>query len=208
MARFFDRLGGGNNHQVPWGLIGQAAGMFAATNVDDLLLLALFFGRAPDRAARARVVAGQYLGFGAILAASVAAALGAALLPEGARPYLGLLPIALGLRAAWSVWRDRHEPDEEPRVGGPGVLAVAAVTLANGGDNVGVYTPVFAAADPGALVVYAAVFLALVAVWCAAGGHLATRPAVARLLSRRGHVLLPAVLIAIGLVVLVGGLRE
>lgn len=43
--------------------IGQAAGMFAVTNVDDLVLLAIFFARA-----RAwHVVAGQYLGFAGIL---------------------------------------------------------------------------------------------------------------------------------------------
>lgn len=46
---------------------------------------------------------GQYLGFGAILAVSVLGALGAGLLPEPVVPYLGLLPLLLGLRAAWTV---------------------------------------------------------------------------------------------------------
>jgi len=42
-------------------------------------------------------------------------------------------------------------------------------------------------------------------VWCAAGWLLATRPLIARALSRWGHLVLPVVLIAIGLVILIEG---
>src|SRR5262245_17804203 len=124
--------------------------MFAVTNVDDVLLLALFFGQAGRKGDGRRIVAGQYLGFGAILAVSVAGALGAGLLPEGAIPYLGLLPLALGLRAAWQVWRERREAEAEaPPQNTPATMTVAAITLANGGDNLGVYVPVFAATGTG-----------------------------------------------------------
>ncbi|MEV4548749.1 cadmium resistance transporter [Nonomuraea wenchangensis] len=189
------------------GVVAQAAGLFAVTNVDDLVLLALFFAQtAGHRGGAARVVLGQYLGFAAILAVSVAAALGATLLPEPVLPYLGLLPLALGVRAAWRAWRERNGGDEEEPSGpgGPAALAVAAVTFANGGDNVGVYVPVFATSGPAGIALYAAVFLVLVAVWCLAGRLFAGRPLVARALSRWGHVLLPLVLIAVGLVILLG----
>ncbi len=181
-------------------VFGQAAAMFVVTNIDDIVLLALFFGRATGRAGAARVVAGQYLGFAGILAVSIVGALGAGLLPEAVLPWLGLVPLLLGLRAAWRVWR-KDDEDEEPDVG-PGVLAVAGVTFANGGDNIGVYVPVFANTGTGGLIVYAAVFLALVAVWCAAGRYFATRPVIARALTRWGHFLLPVVLIGIGLVII------
>jgi cadmium resistance protein CadD (predicted permease) len=89
--------------------------MFAVTNVDDIVILALFFGQATDqRGAAARVVVGQYLGFAGILAASIVGALGAGLLPDTMIPYLGLVPLLLGLCAAWRAWRDRHATDEEP----------------------------------------------------------------------------------------------
>ncbi len=52
---------------------------------------------------------------------------------------------------------------------GPGIFAVAAVTLANGADNLVVYVPAFATTGTGALLVYLAPFLVPVAVWCAAG---------------------------------------
>ena len=182
--------------------------MFAVTNIDDIVVLAVFFGRvANERAGVIRVVAGQYLGFIAILTVSVLGALGAGLLPEAAIPYLGLLPLLLGVRAAWQAWRSRGELfDDEDRDGrGAGMVDVAAVTFANGGDNIGVYVPVFAVAGIGGTVGYVVIFLVGVAIWCAAGWYVASRPAVARLLSRWGHVILPVVLIAIGLVILIEG---
>jgi cadmium resistance protein CadD (predicted permease) len=80
------------------GLIGSAVVLFAVTNVDDIVVLALFYGRAAgQRAAHRRVTAGQFLGFAVIVAISVAGATGARLLPERALPYLGhlLLPAVL-----------------------------------------------------------------------------------------------------------------
>jgi cadmium resistance protein CadD (predicted permease) len=53
--------------------------------------------------------------------------------------------------------------------------------------------------------VYAVVFLVLVAVWCFAGRFFATRPVIAKVLARWGHILLPLVLIAIGLLILIEG---
>ncbi|MFF3943041.1 cadmium resistance transporter [Streptomyces phaeofaciens] len=193
------------------GLIGQAAGLFAVTNIDDILILALFFAQgAGHPGSTRRIVLGQYLGFAAILAVAVAAAFGATFLPESAIPYLGLLPLALGLKAAWQAWKDHRDADgdeeaERTRAGGPGPLEVAAVTFANGGDNIGVYVPVFATAGLGGMSVYAAVFLMLVAVWCFAGKFFATRPVIAKALARWGHVLLPLILIAIGLLILIEG---
>ncbi|MFD4940579.1 cadmium resistance transporter [Streptomyces virginiae] len=193
------------------GIIGQAAGLFAVTNIDDILILALFFAQGTGHpGSTRRIVQGQYLGFAAILAVAVAAAFGATFLPESAIPYLGLLPLALGLKAAWQGWKNHRdgavdEEAEQSKEGGPGPLEVAAVTFANGGDNIGVYVPVFATAGVGGMTVYAAVFLPLVAVWCFAGRFFATRPVVAKALARWGHILLPLVLIAIGLLILIEG---
>ncbi|MEV7541158.1 cadmium resistance transporter [Streptomyces sp. NPDC089915] len=193
------------------GIIGQAAGLFAVTNIDDILVLALFFAQgAGHPGSTRRIVLGQYLGFTAILAVAVAAAFGATFLPESAVPYLGLLPLLLGLKAAWQAWKDHRHGGAQPaeaqaEEGGPGPLGVAAVTFANGGDNIGVYVPVLATAGTGGIAVYAVVFLVLVAVWCLAGRYFATRPVIAKALARWGHVLLPLVLITIGLLILVEG---
>src|SRR3954447_19611388 len=106
--------------------------MFAVTNIDDIVILTLFFGQATGvRGGAARVVLGQYLGFAAILVASVLGALGAGLLPEAAIAYLGLVPLLLGVRVGWRVWRERSGPaedsDDGPAAGGKGGPAVLAV---------------------------------------------------------------------------------
>ncbi|GAA0449327.1 cadmium transporter [Paractinoplanes deccanensis] len=186
-------------------VIGQAIGLFAVTNVDDLLLLALYFAQGSGRPHTAHAIAlGQYLGFAGILAVAVAAGFGAGLLPDAVLPWLGLLPLALGVKAAVQSWRHRHddEGESERRQNGPRALEVAAVTFANGGDNIGVYVPVFATAGASGTAVYATVFLVLVGVWVAAGRFLATRPVIARALSRWGHIVLPVVLIGVGLLIL------
>jgi len=188
-------------------VVPEAIGLFAVTNVDDLVLLTVFFGRAPSARGTRRVVTGQYLGFGAIVLVSLAAAIGARQLPKETIALLGLLPLALGVRAAWSVWRNRHDPDRDPSTATTplGPLAIAGVTFANGADNIGVYVPVFAVSRAGDTVAYVAIFLVLVAVWCGAGLWLARRPPIARALSRWGHLVLPVVLIGIGVVILVEG---
>jgi cadmium resistance protein CadD (predicted permease) len=194
-------------------IIAEAAGLFAVTNVDDILVLSLFFGRsAGQHGAARRIVAGQYLGFAALLAVTVAAAYGATFLPGSAIPYLGLLPLALGLRAAWQAWKDhrRRQSDKDEQETGnkqndSKALQVAAITFANGSDNIGVYLPVFAKTGIAGIAVYVAVFLVLVGVWCAAGRFFATRPAVAKVLGRWGHILHPLVLITLGLFILISG---
>lgn len=190
----------------------EAIGTFAATNIDDIVVLAVFFGQAPGhRGAAIRVIAGQYLGFTAILAVSIAGAvLGATLLPPAILPYFGLLPIVLGLRAAWVAWRQnrRAEPSHEEDAASPsvpGVWQVAAVTFANGGDNIGVYIPIFAVSTITTIAVYTSVFMIGVAMWCAAGRYFSAHPIIAKALSRWGHIVLPVALIAIGTAILIKG---
>ncbi|MEU0488796.1 cadmium resistance transporter [Nocardiopsis sp. NPDC006139] len=187
-------------------IIAQAVGLFTVTNIDDIVVLALFFAQgAGERGTTAKIVAGQYLGFTAILAATLAATFGAGFLPEAVRAYFGLLPLLLGLRAAWKMWRGDDDDDAPGSNNGPALLTVATVTFANGGDNIGIYVPVFITVDHTGLAVYTAVFLLLVGVLCAVGRFLATRAPIARALSRWGHVLLPAVLIVLGIVILIEG---
>jgi cadmium resistance protein CadD (predicted permease) len=130
-----------------------------------------------------------------------------AFLPPGIIPYFGLIPLALGLWAAWQAWRD-DDDDDDAKVAGKnvGVFTVAAVTFANGGDNIGVYVPVFLSVRPAAVVAYCVVFLILVAVLVLVAKFVATREPVAEVLERWEHVLFPIVLIALGLFILVSGL--
>lgn len=187
----------------------QAIGLFVATNIDVIIVLSLFFARgAGQRGTTARITAGQYLGFAGILGTAVLVSLGAgAFLPEEAIPYFGLIPLALGLWAAWRAWRGSDDDDDDAKVEGKnvGVLTVAAVTFANGGDNIGVYVPVFLNVGPVAVVAYCVVFLLLVAILVMLAKFIATRRPIAEVLERWEHVLFPIVLIGLGIVILVSG---
>jgi cadmium resistance protein CadD (predicted permease) len=165
-------------------VMGQALLLFAATNVDDLLVLSLFFGRGDGQhGATARTVTGQYLGFVGILAVAVAAASGIGLLPGTLCAWLGVLPLGLGLRAARREWQAHRKAgarkDAHAGQQSPNTFGVAAVTFSNGGDNVAAYVPVLAAVGTGVRLGYAALFLLLVALWCTAGKLIATRPVCA-----------------------------
>lgn len=188
--------------------------LFAATDVDDLLMLSAFFA---DSTLRPRaIVIGQFAGIGVLTAVSVVAAFLALAIPQGWIALLGLVPLALGIRGAYSLWRSREsggadDDADELRAAEARAeqsthsqwMAVAAVTIANGGDNLGVYIPVFSQ-QPSAIPIYAAVFLVMTAVWCAAGHWLVHHPVLGRRIREYGHVALPFVLIAIGLHILSG----
>jgi cadmium resistance protein CadD (predicted permease) len=180
----------------------QAVGLFLVTNIDDIIVLSLFFARgAGTRHLTARITAGQYLGFGAILAVSALVAAGAStFLPTEAIPYFGLLPLVLGL---WAAFRGGDDDDDDDRT--VGVLAVAAVTFANGGDNIGVYVPVFLTVGTAGIIAYSIVFLLLVGLLVLAARFIATRKPVAKVLERSERVLFPLVLIVLGIVILIEG---
>jgi cadmium resistance protein CadD (predicted permease) len=193
------------------GVLGVAVVVFASTNVDDVFLLASFFA---DRHLRARsVVLGQFLGIGALVAASAAAAWASLAVPEGYPAMLGAVPLALGVRKLWGLRRAGGEAEDDIDLRGAEeraerrthsqVLAVAGVTVANGGDNLGVYIPLFAR-DPRLVPLYALVFAVMTALWCFAGHRLIQNRMIGDRLRRYGHVALPIVLISLGLWILAG----
>jgi cadmium resistance protein CadD (predicted permease) len=179
-----------------------SAVVFAATDVDDLVLLTAFFADARMR--RRAIVAGQFLGIGALTAASAAAAIAALAVPPHWPSLLGAIPLAMGSWKAWELFRGREDPDDEAEdarraAARPGsqMLIVAAVTIANGGDNLSVYIPLFAS-NPRGVPVFVMVFAVMTALWCAAAHAFVEHPAGAALMRRFGHLILPAVLIALG----------
>lgn len=188
--------------------LAVGAALFASTNIDDIFLLMAFF--ADPRLDRRAVVAGQFAGIGALVAVSVLAAACAVAVPRHWIALLGLAPLAIGLHRLWTSWRARPTADAgddpaHPAGGGfiSQVCSVAGVTAANGGDNIGVYVPVFAQ-DFGVVPVLCAVFAAMTVVWCVAGHALVNHRLVAASMRRLSGLLLPYVLIGLGLWILFG----
>jgi cadmium resistance protein CadD (predicted permease) len=174
-------------------LAGAAA--FAATNVDDLLLLIAFFAAGTYRARD--VVLGQYAGIGLLFSASAAASLISLVIPASHLSLLGLVPVLIGLKQLFG----KAAPEKTvPAISG--FLSVAAVTLANGSDNIGVYVPLFATSSAQTIGIMGAVFAAMTALWCLAARWLVQHPAAAASISRYGPKAMPFVLIGIGVFIL------
>jgi cadmium resistance transport/sequestration family protein len=186
-----------------------AAVSFAATNIDDIFVLMLFFGQKSKPLDARHVVVGQYLGFSALVTISLIGYFARYVAPREWIGLLGLLPVAIGVRKLIESWKAKgdvaHEaPEVKPAAAGTAssVLTVAAVTFANGGDNIGIYTPLFAASDLARLLVTLVVFFVLLGVWCVAGYYLGGHPLVAKTLDRYGHIIVPFVLIGLGLYII------
>jgi cadmium resistance protein CadD (predicted permease) len=181
------------------GEIVLAGIVFAATDVDDLLILIAFFA---DPRLRARhVVAGQYLGIAALFAASFVVALAALAVPTAYVGLLGVVPVAIGLKELWEL-RGDEEHDEPRGRAVVGAIGVASVTIANGGDNVGVYVPLFATRDSYDIAIFAAVFAVMTGLWCWAAHRLVGHPAAGAPIRRYAHVGVPFVLIGLGVFIL------
>ena len=190
---------------VPTGLTA-----FAATNLDDILILLLWFSQANALFDRRQIIAGQYLGFITLVLISLPGFFSSLFLPEAWIGMLGIVPIAIGLNRLLSQTEDDTENNAENNAEidptksplgsllSPQTYGVAAVTFANGSDNVGVYMPLFASCSWESLAAILSVFFALVGVWCYAAYRLALVPAIAEALTRYGNQFVPYVLIGLG----------
>lgn len=182
---------------------------FTATNLDDILILMLFFSQVNAFFHKRHVVAGQYLGFAALVFASLPSFFGGLLLPRPCIGLLGLVPIAIGISRLVNSNQD-SDANEIPAQSNwfssfisPQTYSVAAVTFANGGDNIGIYMPLFASCTWQTLGIILGVFFSLVGVWCFAAYNLTRVPAIADNLTRYGNYLVPFVLISLGVLILI-----
>jgi cadmium resistance protein CadD (predicted permease) len=173
-----------------------AIALFAVTNIDDLLVLVGLFSSGRLRAAQ--IAIGQFLGIALLVAASVAAARLAVAIEARYVALIGVVPIALGIRHLFGARRDVEAQTESKARSIAGVLGVAATTIANGGDNLGVYTPVFATMATRGLALTCAVFAAMVALWLLAARWLVAHPLTGAWLRRASPIGTPLVLIVLG----------
>ena len=197
--------------------LAQASVLFAVTNIDHLMLLTLWFVHGHQRPGTTlRICAGQYLGFSAILAATaILNLISGFVIPEAQLHLLGLIPLILGVKAGIGEILERRESNDsrdaqsaESKLEGKPVSvgAVALVTIANGGDEIGVYLPVFALSAWWQVAIFCAVFLVLAGALLALAWFITGRLGLAEVLERFEAVLFPSVLILLGVLILAGWL--
>lgn len=193
---------------------------FVATNIDDIVILTIFFMQVNATFRRRHIVFGQYLGFIALIIASLPGFFGGLIVPKAWIGILGLVPIAIGISQL--VNREKEENEVQVVSGefnslkannfmmsalasflSPQTYKVAAVTFANGGDNIGIYVPLFANSNLSSLLVILSVFFVMIGVWCYIAYLLTRHSTTAHVLTHYGQVIAPFILISIGIYILI-----
>ncbi|HWC81495.1 MAG TPA: cadmium resistance transporter [Pseudonocardiaceae bacterium] len=183
-------------------LLAAALVAFLGTTVDDVIVVTTLFmdRRVTGRPAVRTIVAGQYVGFGAVLVLALLAATGLQIVPVRWAGLLGLVPIGLGI---WGLWRLGRNQGEGRAALATTVSGIAAITFADGADNIGVFTPLFRTMSMSGSVLTTVLFLVLTGVLCAVGATLGGHRTVVALLGRVASWLVPVVFIAVGAMILV-----
>jgi len=188
------------------GRIGLAITLFASTDIDDLFVLVGFF--ADPKFKVRQIFIGQYLGIAGLYGVSVVASMISLVIPPGYIGLLGLVPIAVGIRKAWELRKGNDANDEEladhanELAGHGNIVAVATVTLANGADNISVYTPLFATRSAYDIALIGVVFAIITLLWLGIAHWLTHHRTIGAPIRRYGHRVVPFVLIALGALIL------
>lgn len=195
-------------------IIGISAAI--ATTFDDNLYLTAFFGKVNHAFRPKHIIIGEFLGFTALVFASLPGFFGGLIIPHTWIGLLGFLPIAIGINHLMS--REKEEEavqavsinlnhDVKPQRQNKSLLAtirdpqtyrVSAVTIANGGNNIGIYVPLFASSNLPSLGVIVSICYLTVGLWCFLSYNLTRNPLMAPVLARYGRKIFPFVLIWLG----------
>lgn len=176
-------------------VLSASLATFATTNIDDAFLLTLLFAR---RVPARRIVAGQYIGFAAIILVSLIGALAALAIPHRWIRFLGLVPLAIGIRL---LLHARQMKSERLSVDNLSVTSIALLTFSNGADNISVYVPFFVIARAQLWLILTG-YGVLVAAWCFVGRWLGNHPLVFGIVNRWGERVVPLVFMLLGAYIL------
>lgn len=207
------------NWLISTSVIGISAAF--ATTFDDNLYLTAFFGKVNRTFRPKHIVLGEFLGFTALVCASLPGFFGGQILPEAWIGLLGLLPIIIGIShlvkreveeeaiQAVSINLPSHGKTQHHNkslwgtLRDPQTYRVSAVTIANGGNNIGIYVPLFASSNLPSLGVILSVCYATIGLWCFLSYNMTRNPLMAPLLARYGRKICPIVLIYLGFSILI-----
>ncbi|QHG17198.1 cadmium resistance transporter [Nostoc sp. ATCC 53789] len=181
---------------------------FIATNIDDIVILLLFFSQINTSLRPRHIVAGQFLGFTVLLILSLPGLFGGLVLSKNWIGLLGLLPMSIGISSLLNREEDSSKEvvatTEEAEAStitsffSPQAYSVAAVTLANGSDNISVYVPLFASSNLESFVVIIGLFFILLGIWCYGAYKLTHYRVIADILTRYINNFVPFILIGLG----------
>lgn len=186
----------------------SAIGVYISTSIDYLIILIILFAQLSQNKQKWHIYAGQYLGTGLLVGASLVAAYVVNFVPEEWMVgLLGLIPIYLGIRFA-ILGEDAEEEEEEiierleQSKANQLFWTVTLLTIASGGDNLGIYIPYFASLDWSQTLVVLLVFVIGIIIFCEISRVLSSIPLIFETIEKYERIIVPLVFILLGLYIM------
>ncbi|MEH2172338.1 cadmium resistance transporter [Nostoc sp.] len=189
-----------------------------ATTFDDNIYLTAFFSEVNRTFRPQHVVVGEIIGFTALVAVSCLGFLLGLAIPSTWTGLLGILPILIGLNNLFNLNKDDSDEDKSANlkrnskfkgfdsrkrslwdvIRDPQTYRVSSVTISNGGNNLGIYIPLFASSSIQNLTVIVPICYFILCCWLFLSYHLTRLPGIALVLSRYASKIFPFVLMWLG----------
>ncbi|HGE3170981.1 TPA: CadD family cadmium resistance transporter [Streptococcus pneumoniae] len=186
----------------------SAIGVYISTSIDYLIILIILFAQLSQNKQKWHIYAGQYLGTGLLVGASLVATYVVNFVPEEWMVgLLGLIPIYLGIRFA-ILGEDAEEEEEEiierleQSKANQLFWTVTLLTIASGGDNLGIYIPYFASLDWSQTLVALLVFVIGIIIFCEISRVLSSIPLIFETIEKYERIIVPLVFILLGLYIM------
>ena len=186
----------------------SAIGVYISTSIDYLIILIILFAQLSQNKQKWHIYAGQYLGTGLLVGVSLVAAYVVNFVPEEWMVgLLGLIPIYLGIRFAIVGEGDEEEEEEiierlEQSKANQLFWTVTLLTIASGGDNLGIYIPYFASLDWSQTLVALLVFVIGIIILCEISRVLSSIPLIFETIEKYERIIVPVVFILLGLYIM------
>lgn len=186
----------------------SAIGVYISTSIDYLIILIILFAQLSQNKQKWHIYAGQYLGTGLLVGASLVAAYVVNFVPEAWMVgLLGLIPIYLGIRFAIVGEGEEEEEEEiierlEQSKDNQLFWTVTLLTIASGGDNLGIYIPYFASLDLSQTLVALLVFAIGIIIFCELSRVLSSIPLISETIEKYERIIVPLVFIPLGLYIM------
>ncbi|EXJ24391.1 Cadmium resistance protein [Alkalibacterium sp. AK22] len=180
---------------------------YIGTSIDHIIVLILLFSQTQHRKRDdLEVVGGVFAGFTLIILISLLARFGLQFVRQDWLGWLGLIPILLGVRVLFRPVDDETKAEEKitstyarhPSQFG----TVFFLMLAFGGDNLGVYIPLFASVSGRQLVLILLVYYSLSAVMLVAAYRISEVKQINRFIERYERWIVALVFILLGLYIM------
>ena len=186
----------------------SAIGVYISTSIDYLIILIILFAQLSQNKQKWHIYAGQYLGTGLLVGVSLVAAYVVNFVPKAWMVgLLGLIPIYLGIRFAIVGEGEEEEEEEiierlEQSKANQLFWTVTLLTIASGGDNLGIYIPYFASLDWAQTLVALLVFAIGVIIFCELSRVLSSIPLISETIEKYERIIVPLVFIPLGLYIM------